>query len=224
MTRILSEKNFFVWTERTGALSPGFLTRGEKDICLSLKTDKRKREWAAGRLAAKRIASRVTGKPLEKITIEYGEGGKPFFLRNGKPFYLSISHSGEFACATALKNGSSFVGVDIEKIEKRSATWAEDYFHESEISGDERIMTFLWTVKEAVLKALGLGLSADLLDVKTNLEKPFRGEEISGEWSGEKIILASRVLEKYRTLGSPAFLAGAETINGHYIRTLIREA
>ena len=63
------------------------------------------------------------------------------------------------------------LGVDIEKVEDRSASWAQDYFSDSEIelancSDDRtRCLTRIWSLKEASLKALGVGLRYDLKDV-----------------------------------------------------------
>jgi 4'-phosphopantetheinyl transferase len=90
----------------------------------------------------------------------------------------------------AFKTGSVFLGADLEKIEERHPAWYRDYFHPSELPVPEpSAATRLWTIKEALMKALGLGLTADPLTIK----------------AGEKIELYGKSLERYKELGSPAF-------------------
>jgi len=103
---------------------------------------------------------------------------------------LSISHSNGWAMAALKPGGSSFLGADLEKTEPRHPAWYRDYFHRSELpEPDPSAATRLWTIKEALMKALGLGLMADPLDIR----------------AGEKIKFSGRPLERYKELGSPEF-------------------
>lgn len=145
-------------------------------------TPKRAAEWLAGRAALKRIIRRVAsvaGEELpeqRQIRIFQDENGKPFAEIVGFPGRklsdLSLSHSNGLAMAAAAVPGAfAGIGVDVEKVEVRSDSWAQDYFTEEEIraAGEEDTrwleLTKRWCLKEAALKALGTGLRFDLKDI-----------------------------------------------------------
>lgn len=104
-------------------------------------------------------------------TLNKFETGKPFLNGNNAPS-ISISHSGNW-CACAVTK-ALLVGVDIEAIKPRN--WDEycrDVFHPEEakwvldVVGFERDVRGLicWCRKEAVVKALGIGLSVPLSEI-----------------------------------------------------------
>jgi phosphopantetheine--protein transferase-like protein len=147
------------------------------------KTPKRASEWLAGRVALKHCLQRLVANgensaPLSKnIRIVQDELGKPIAELIDSPGTtlgdISLSHSNGLAMAVASATGCfAGLGVDVEKIEERSASWAEDYFTEEEIraadeSGNRTLaLTGMWSLKEAFLKALGTGLRFDLKDVR----------------------------------------------------------
>ena len=165
-----------------GALSPR-----EAQVLEAFRIDKRRREWLAGRLAAKALLSEAEGgAPRSGLEITPDAYGRPSCGSR----LVSISHSNGWALA-AYKEGSSFLGADLELVERRHPAWYSDYFHPSELPvPDPSAGTRLWAVKEAAVKALGLGLMADPLDIR---ETP-RGLEFRG-----------RAQERYAQLGSPAF-------------------
>jgi 4'-phosphopantetheinyl transferase len=153
----------------------------------AFRMEKRRSEWLAGRLAAKKLLSEagIPG-PLSSLEIGMDSLGRPCCGES----LLSISHSNGWAMA-AFKPGSVFLGADLEKIEERHPAWYRDYFHLSELPAhDPSEGTRLWTLKEALMKALGLGLTADPLTIKE---------------AGGKMELYGKALERYKELGSPAF-------------------
>ncbi len=117
-----------------------------------------------------RLLQRYAASGDEPI-IEVGEHGKPFVADSRYP-YFNISHSGD--CVMFAFSRDHELGVDIEKAESRrrfsSQELAARFFTQEESSAlaalDEqtRDAAFLqlWTCKEAVLKALGHGLSFGL--------------------------------------------------------------
>jgi len=170
----------------TAGLSPdGALSEKEAAQYSAFVMEKRRSEWLAGRLAAKVLLAGGGGNPLSGFEITTDLLGRPSCGEQ----LISISHSNGWAVA-AVKPGSSFMGVDLEKIEPRHPAWYRDYFHSSELpEPDPSEGTRLWAVKEALMKALGLGLMADPLDIRA---------------AGE-IKLGGKTLERYKELGSPAF-------------------
>jgi phosphopantetheine--protein transferase-like protein len=147
------------------------------------KTPKRAREWLAGRLALKNCVQRLVANgeqaaPLTRsIRIVQDELGKPIAELTDNPGTtigdISLSHSNGLAMAVASASGSFVgLGIDVEKVEERSDSWAHDYFTEDEIrvadeSGNRMLaLTGMWSLKEAFLKALGTGLRFDLKEVR----------------------------------------------------------
>jgi 4'-phosphopantetheinyl transferase len=127
----------------------------------------RGREYLAGRLMAKRIASRLLGIEAERVAISVGGEGKPA-LPEG--LELGIAHSrGLVLCAVAPypPGGRSRegLGIDIEKLRPREGLEAIAAFAFSEnergaAPDDMESFYILWTLKEAWLKRLGAGLGA----------------------------------------------------------------
>ncbi|MGC9030050.1 MAG: SDR family NAD(P)-dependent oxidoreductase [Desulfomonilaceae bacterium] len=154
----------------------------------SHRIEKRAREWLAGRLALKTAASRVlqknagAGVCLGDIVIRQDELGKPLAeLRNGGETAcceVSLSHSNGFVAAVASERAAfRGLGIDIEKVKPRSKAWIEDYFTDDEKRAAAAApdkwgyFTALWSLKEAALKALGIGLRMDLQDVNVHFEE-----------------------------------------------------
>ena len=153
--------------------------------------------YAAKRLVVRHLREE-TGLPVPLSLLEIGTeaSGSPFArlssdappvagIEPGRriPVSLSISHSaGRSLVALARGDGSAdaavAVGADVERVEPRLSAFADDYFTSEELAtvsagGEEerdRIVTTIWSAKEAVLKALGLGLTVDTRSVGVDLD------------------------------------------------------
>ncbi|MBW1879697.1 MAG: polyketide synthase dehydratase domain-containing protein, partial [Deltaproteobacteria bacterium] len=127
----------------------------------------RQRDWLAGRIAAKRALSRLTGARPHTIRILEAESGEPVAeIPNHPEARVSIAHRDGLAVAMAVSRGR--VGIDLEHIERRSSALSEDWFDPSEqtlVGDDPERQTLVWSIKEAVLKALGVGHSLPPRDV-----------------------------------------------------------
>ena len=111
----------------------------------------------------------ITEPPL----FEYGEHGKPAIV--GRPdIHFNLSHCREaVVCAVSSRP----VGVDVESIRSFKESLVEYTMNQGEV---ERIRQSerpdvefirLWTMKEAVLKMTGAGISRDLKTVLTGQER-----------------------------------------------------
>jgi 4'-phosphopantetheinyl transferase len=86
---------------------------------------------------------------------------------------LSISHSNSHAFCALVEKSDWPLGADMEQIAPRSGTFVTDYFTKEEqslvaqTSAEMRdvVITAVWSAKEAVLKALHLGLTVDTRSV-----------------------------------------------------------
>lgn len=167
------------------------LSGREQALFQAFRFPKRRGEWLGGRFALKTLAARATGALETEIELLPQPSGKPRLLVRGEesPLAFSLTHSHGFAAA-ALSQDEPFLGIDLEKIEKRLNAWAQDFFHPDELTGtDERFLTALWTQKEALVKVLGTGLSLNSFEVRCVRGVP---------------AFFGRAAELYKQLGSPA--------------------
>lgn len=157
------------------------LVRGPLDSILSpsegrafaaLSTPKRRADWLGARLAAKRLVRRLLGADAPahaSIEIVSRPSGRPVVRLPGRPEgtpALSLSHCEEGGLAAAAPAG--LVGADWETVRPLDARARALFAHPSEGAAtlESAALIALWTVKEAVLKLLGLGLGAGLQDVR----------------------------------------------------------
>jgi 4'-phosphopantetheinyl transferase len=171
------------WQPEDGAPA-GMFSAEETERCQSFRIEKRRREWLLGRWTAKLLVQdfllQKTGEqiPFEAIEILTAPDGAPLLRLGGQagegsdPFSgltLSISHSYEAAFCALLERPGWRLGADIERVEPRPAGFAQDYFTEIECERLQALqpalcdpyVTAIWSAKEAVLKALRLGLTVD---------------------------------------------------------------
>lgn len=170
---------------------PAWLGPAERQRAEELRAGKRRTDWLLGRLAAKRLVSRVLSEvvrmdlSLDAFDIVAEPSGAPVvrLADGGKlPVGVSISHSnGTAFCAAWAESGRVLaVGADIERIAPRTEGFVRDFFRPAEIAawealpaGRERdaFASAVWSAKESVLKALRLGLSVDTRSVEILLSE-----------------------------------------------------
>jgi phosphopantetheinyl transferase len=115
----------------------------------------------AGRVAAKRALTALTGVPPHEISVRSADTGEPLAEVPGVPgVRVSISHREGRAVAVAAMDRR--VGVDLERIEPRASSFAETWLspEERSLGAGPLVETLIWATKEAVLKWLGTGLRA----------------------------------------------------------------
>lgn len=144
----------------------GLLSEQEWGIFAQLKTDKRAHDWLMGRWTAKHLLHKLTGAPLHDIRIFNHANGAPY--SPDFPHYsLSISHSGDHAFCAVVEGDGLQIGADIEHVEPRVSSFVDDYFTADEqatvreCGNPDRMITVIWSAKEAALKATQAGLTVD---------------------------------------------------------------
>jgi phosphopantetheinyl transferase len=160
-----------------------WLTPAERAELARLEVPKRRHDWLSGRVAAKDAVRRRHGLAgpdaflrVQVAAVSSGpESGRPFYRLDGQQgrFGLSISHSGDTALAALARHEGQAVGVDLEQVEPREASFEAIALSERELQGLEglgggeraREVTRLWALKEALAKALGTGLRLPLTQV-----------------------------------------------------------
>jgi phosphopantetheinyl transferase len=117
--------------------------------------------------------SKLLNKDPRSIVFSEQKNGKPFIPGSDLPFNLSRSKT-EFTFV--IGEPGQFIGIDIERIKPGIDIKAisknyfnvkeQDLISSCENTEDQNLVFFkLWTRKEAILKAIGTGISAGLSNV-----------------------------------------------------------
>ena len=138
-----------------------WLTPSEIDDLSARGTGRRIRDRLAGRVAAKRALYALTGVDPHEMRVDTASSGAPVARVPGFPEVgVSISHGDGVAVAVAVAHGR--VGIDRERIAARSPAFVSDWYTVDEADrygADPVSLTAVWTVKEAVMKAIGAGMA-----------------------------------------------------------------
>ena len=149
-------------------------------------------QFLAGRLLIRGWLESVSGTPGAQWQLIEGERGRPAIAHPPSPWSFNLAHSGGMvACALSLLPD---VGVDLEDLNRRpmAPDLYRRYCSPREIAGierqpeDGRMRRFLtyWTLKEAYLKARGLGIAVHLADVEFSIDGPRPLIKFSGSLEG----------------------------------------
>lgn len=180
------------------ALSAAERERGRRFI------DPRHRQrFVASRIGLRGILGAHTGEDPSALAFAENAFGKPHLVGCAS-LNFNLSHSGDQA-VLAIREGTP-VGIDIERVRAlehddiaaryfcaREAAWID-----ARPSEEERRTAFFqtWTLKEAVVKAMGMGMSL-----------PLSGFEISAAEAPPRIVVPPRgspLLWQLRLLSAPA--------------------
>jgi len=160
------------------AAVPGFLSLTERERLSGLRFERRRKSWLLGRWSAKNLLRAVLPGDLElaDIQIENEAGGAPFAQVDGRPVSgcLTISHREDWAMAAYAAHPDLQIGADLEIVPAASPDFLKDYLSPAELEIAARLsererarwMILAWSAKEAVLKALRIGLRADTRSVE----------------------------------------------------------
>ena len=158
------------WCE-VGREDASALSSGEREGLARCRTDKRRAEFVAGRVAAHRALALLAPEQRADVSARTvgPDSGRPFFA-SAPELALSISHSAGLAVAAISRGGP--LGVDLEQRVEVSEAFLEEAFAPGELegylaacAGRGEPLTAAWAMKEAVLKAWGVGLRAPLRQV-----------------------------------------------------------
>ena len=165
------------------------LSVAEQHRLASLANPQRRRDWLAGRWAARQLLGQLS----EQSLVISAASGKPQ-VASAAPLFVSWSHSGDWLLAFAAIAGP--VGCDIERHRPRPRLDAliARSFAAAEVATllalpDEpktRAFYALWTLKEAILKADGVGIARGLKNPPFCGQSGFpghvKGQHEAGGW------------------------------------------
>ena len=136
-------------------------------------SDSAKNDFLAGRIALKNAFNQYLSKnkihPLEKVVINNSQSGQSY-IQGYETVYCSIGHSYGLGVGAVAPFR---IGIDVEKIrphqdslanyiaESNELILVQDFFNDQ----TDKI-TLTWTIKESVMKALGVGFKISPKQVK----------------------------------------------------------
>jgi 4'-phosphopantetheinyl transferase len=137
----------------------------------------------------------------EKTEYQLTDRGKPYF-KNKKNICFNISHSNNIV---ALAYFNQDLGVDIEHI-KNSKTQIElvskrffSFNENNQIFDDHELFYKFWTKKEAVIKAVGCGITDEITNIETSskVNEVFLEDDYFKECNNKELFIWSWRVEKY---------------------------
>jgi 4'-phosphopantetheinyl transferase len=147
----------------------GILSSDELVRAGRLRYERDQKRFIAARGILRIILGRYLGENPQKIHFEYTSNGKPVLANNpgNDTLCFNLSHSDALALYAVTRGRN--IGIDIERVRDDVAVEeiAQEFFSQDEISSLERIhkkkrnevFFRYWTRKEALLKAMGEGIS-----------------------------------------------------------------
>jgi 4'-phosphopantetheinyl transferase len=161
------------------------LSLDERARAAAYRFDEPRQRYVVARGALRHLLGHYLGGSAAAIELTVDQNQKPRLAgkHGSADLNFNVSHSGELALIAFAFDGE--VGVDVEKLREVSylEPIARKFFHSAEadevlsVPRDTRNTSFLrcWTGKEAVLKALGKGIVADLTSFRVPPKTNVRG-------------------------------------------------
>lgn len=154
------------------------LDADERERASGFVFDRHRRQFVVAHAIKRLMIGSVTGAPPSSLRFGKTAAGKPWLMPAGLP-HFSISHcDGMVACALS---SNLEVGIDVEPLDRAAPLELADFYCSpgerrwlADLAPANRSHGFIkmWTLKEAVLKAAGCGLSHPLKDLSVAIDPP----------------------------------------------------
>lgn len=151
------------------ALKP-LLSEAELDKVKRYRTPEAQHNALLTRAFARTVLSLYTDLNAQELKFEITEHGKPELSNSSLPLRFNLSHNNNLIICTVCLNHD--IGCDVENLSRKInvSSIARRYFSENEYlalqklpAGTQQAKFFeYWTLKEAFVKATGLGISQGL--------------------------------------------------------------
>lgn len=199
----LAEGEIHVWTLWPGSQTVSeyipLLSRSESERAFALRTTQLFNRFVADHGSLRLLLSAYLETDPRKLSFVTNQYGKPHLENNSYRLRFNMSHSGEITMIAVCLDAE--IGIDVEAV-RSIPEWADIAVSQFSVGENQsihaempahRIEAFFrcWTRKEAVIKAIGMGLSVplDSFTVSTSLRQPPAllqcswGEDARSRWS-----------------------------------------
>lgn len=170
-----------VWRVRLdGALEPAWalLNGAERGRAEEFRAPAAQRRYVLARAALRRLLGESLACAPADVMLRTGRHGKPA-LAGVQGLWFNVSHSGDYALIALSSQGP--VGVDIERQDERLSCVEEEALTACERAAPMNFFT-RWVGKEAVLKAIGVGIGKYLNELSVLALEQGRYQLAYGRW------------------------------------------
>lgn len=177
------------------------LPEEERSRAGTFKSGIARRQFLFGRLMLRRCLSRYLDAAPERLALVPAEDGKLFLADSRSPLQFNLTHKPGCIAAAFAKRAA--IGVDAEEYEPDRANEkiARRYFSPAEVEqlaglvGEALAWRFyrFWTLKEAYIKARGLGLKLPLHDFSFSFADP---ETLEQDGEGVRIAFSGKIEDR----------------------------
>jgi 4'-phosphopantetheinyl transferase EntD len=184
-------KSWTIADSRCERHHPDDLTPAERREYDEQSHGDRRRDWLAGRQAAKKAVAAHCGVPPTRVRLLRRVGVAPAVLlrdddasARAMPISISISHCNGLGLA-AVADSPARVGVDLERVGQIDHEHLRYFLSPGEWRVAERAGgTFVWTLKEAAWKALQLDDATPFSALRLAIDRAstLRGVWLHGDW------------------------------------------
>jgi len=186
--------DIYVWTLDVDAHERerirGHLSQDERGRAARFVTQRDRERFVAARGRLREILAKYAACDPAAVAFNYNPHGKPR-LRGGGPNF-NLSHSENLAILAIAD--SAEIGVDLEAIRPLREDIAERFFSPTEVlelrglPDDDQVKGFYrcWTLKEAFVKAVGMGLTLPLDGFDVSIAGPPRLNRLASEFGAKE--------------------------------------
>jgi len=185
------------WSTYSSQDLSAFLTEEELVRRAEMKHSGRRNGFSLGRIALRSLLSDLLSMPASKVALVTAPSGQ--LLNPDSGFHISLAHSGETAIAVAARFS---VGIDLEEVRSKPLELLDYILADSEKDHidslnvlDSHRLFLCWTLKEAVLKGMGVGLRSSpnkvKLHVDTRTQSAIIEDPTQQEWQARYCISGS---------------------------------
>jgi phosphopantetheinyl transferase len=180
--------------ELSEAVVAALVTAEDRQRLTPTMREQRRTEYLAGRALLRYALARELGREAASLRIEVTANGKPECVAGPA---VSVSHSGDVVACAVSTSTDVAIGVDVEATTPRKLDdLAARFFTRAEAQwvGEDSDTRFgmLWVLKEAYLKALGVGLVGGLDSLECRIEPPSIAASVTGAAAPHLALLAGR--------------------------------
>ena len=167
-------KDLYIWILEVNSFSNAelnrlfnYLSMEEKNKANNYHFEIDRKRYILGRAVLKQLIAKYTKRDVHSIHFGYNSSKKPFLVPNNNKLQFNLSHSGELI-AIGFGFDEVKIGIDIEMTDPSYDydLILRDYFTENEKGLIEEFgypaFFKIWTRKEALFKAQGIGLTDEM--------------------------------------------------------------
>ena len=182
-----------------------WLSEEERSCLASFGSEKRRREFVAGRAAARQLLADCLDTPPARVPLRRAEDDAVDVT--GTDWHVSIAHSGPHAIAAAAQHR---IGADLEHIEPRDPDIARFLFAPEDRGlvdslpyASDASLILCWTLKEAVLKARRTGFRTSPKEVHLRVRPDRETAQVEVAAGGRWLVVFSRVEDYWGAVAYP---------------------